>query len=151
MSAKTENKVSSALQLLEARKEALTNLQRTNMKAHGKLWGKDFFTWEHPDTHSLANTISTFPYPMAWVTDRRSFELMQLDHPALLQELHCILVLDNTQEELKTDQLLVEILDSSADVFDKIKDIHIEKFIVLISASAESWPQFENLIEVIKN
>lgn len=149
MSAKTENKVSSALQLLEARKEALTNLQRTNMKAHGKLWGKDFFTWETPDTHSLANTISTFPYPTAWVTDRRSLELMQLDHPQVIEELHRVFILDQ-KNETNGEPFLVETLPTSADVFDKIKDIHIEKFIVLISASDEAWSKFETLIESIK-
>lgn len=150
MSAKTENKVSSALQLLEARKEALANLQRTSMKAHGKLWGKDFFTWKSPDFNSLANTISSFPYPLTWVTDWRSFQQMRNDHPTVIEEMHRVFILDQEQE-LHTDLPHIELLTHSSDVFDKIKDIHIEKYIVLISASDENWEVFDALIDIIKN
>lgn len=67
MSQKT-TEINKALQLLEARKEALVQKSQTTMKPFGKIRGADTFTWHHVPPKALAQTLLNLPFPIVWIT-----------------------------------------------------------------------------------
>ena len=62
-----EKKLTSQQQLLLARQEALRAEKENSLRALGKMWGMDVFTWIDPYPGSISSTIHAFPFPVIWL------------------------------------------------------------------------------------
>jgi hypothetical protein len=60
-------KMNQALQLMQARQEALDQRLQSTMKSHGKVFDAETFTWHNPPVDVLAKTLENFPFPLVWV------------------------------------------------------------------------------------
>jgi hypothetical protein len=97
MGTRNETHINSALQLLQARKEALDRMNKVQMRPHGKVLEKDLFTWFGNSIDDLIHTISSFPDPIHWVA-KKDEVLQVLDgKEELLKKFGSIIVYDSAK------------------------------------------------------
>ncbi len=66
---KKEKIVTSEEQLVQLRKESLRNATEVNsIRAHGKVMGKELFTWKQPNVDQIASMLKNFPFDVTWIT-----------------------------------------------------------------------------------
>jgi len=97
MGARNEVHINSALQLLQARKEALDHINKVQMRPHGKIMEKDLFTWFGNSVDDLIQTISSFPDPIHWVAKKNEVLQVLEEKEELLTKLGSIIVYDSAQ------------------------------------------------------
>lgn len=58
-------------ELESLREEGLKRIETTSLRPHGKMWGRDVFSWYEPLPEELQNTLMSFPAPIFVVSDIR--------------------------------------------------------------------------------
>jgi hypothetical protein len=123
---------------LEARKMALKEMQQTSMKAHGKIQGKDVFSWINADVDSLANTLKSLPYPIIWLTQTSDLFLMKEHHPDSLEQIHSIVHFsDQTSLAPSTERIQFYQMNNFKEGLYFLNSIEIQKSIVLITLDGQ--------------
>jgi hypothetical protein len=97
MGTRNEAHINSALQLLQARKEALDRMNKVPMRPHGKILEKDLFTWFGNSIDDLIQTISSFPAPIHWVAKKQEVLQVLEEKEELLTKIGSIIVYDSAQ------------------------------------------------------
>ncbi|MGJ8660772.1 MAG: hypothetical protein ACSHXL_01915 [Bacteroidota bacterium] len=100
MGTRNETHINSALQLLQARKEALDRINKVQMRPHGKIMEKDLFTWFGNSIDDLLQTISSFPDPIHWIAKKDEVLQVLDEKEDLLKKLGSIIVYDSTKFSL---------------------------------------------------
>lgn len=100
MKTRHEAHVNSALQLMQARKEALDRMNKVQMRPHGKVLGKDLFSWFGNNLEDLLQTIASFPDPIHWVAKKDEVLHVLDEKESLLTKLGSIIVYDSAKFEL---------------------------------------------------
>jgi hypothetical protein len=95
MGTRNEAHINSALQLLQARKEALDRINKVQMRPHGKILEKDLFTWFGNSIDDLIQTISSFPDPIHWVAKKNEVLQVLDEKEGLLEKIGSIIVYDS--------------------------------------------------------
>jgi len=112
-------------QLLDARKAALHEQIHGKIRAHGKLWGMDVFSWANPSGDSVATTIESFPYPVIWIVNQDLLDWCSVNYPNICVNVKTIIAQDQKYE-----------------IYSKLDLIHVEKMIGAGSV--------ENSLEIMK-
>jgi hypothetical protein len=146
-----ETEIYSALQLLEARKEDLDRLNRSTMRAHGKILGKDLFTWFDCDIDSLTNTLLSFPYPIIWIGKVEDVHgVLQLD-PQVGAHLKLVIIYPLGKHPLPTtiSKELEELnyTESLPHALDLVKDEKLGKSVLMITGNIKDWQENQNEID----
>lgn len=97
MGTRNEAHINSALQLLQARKEALDRIHKVQMRPHGKILEKDLFTWFGNSVEDLIHTISSFPDPIHWIAKKEEVLHVLDEKEELLKKLGSIIVYDSAK------------------------------------------------------
>ena len=143
--------------LLKARREGLDQWREsTSMKAHGKVFGMDTFSWLNPPTDGLINLISSFPFSVLWLSGHaQAKEGLELNL-GLHRKLNTMIIYDRTQLSIAPEFLdEVETIMNVSDVMDAlafVKEVNRDKMVFLFTSHGENAKQemihFENwLIE----
>jgi hypothetical protein len=133
-----ENLVKSALQLLEARKATLEQINRTSMKAHGKWMNKEFFSWENAHPISLGNTLIALPYPIIWIVQQEELEQVTKLNKQALENIHQLIVVNNSDHTTINCPTANQIgVKNFAEALLKINEISVERSVVLISIQGQ--------------
>ncbi|MFT5582069.1 MAG: hypothetical protein ACI9G9_001334 [Psychromonas sp.] len=151
MSVGKEVNINEALQLLQARKEALDLANRTPMRAHGKVLGKDLFTWFDCSIDNLCNTLGSFPYPVFWVA--RSEELTGIiqEESNLLEKIETIWVYNKTDQPVPKSWGAyidkIRCFDSMHEALIDCKRKEEQKSILLLTGKVTDWQSSRIAIE----
>lgn len=103
MSSRNEVHINSALQLLQARKEALDRMNRSPMRPHGKVMKKDMFTWFDYQIDDLVSTFLSFPFPVHWIASKEEIETTFRYSKKLAKKVETIIIHDSSRFELDSE------------------------------------------------
>lgn len=149
-------KVDQQDQLLQARKESLEAAERMALRPLGKLWGMDVFTWYKPGVTELAATISTFPFPVFWLSNEEIVREMALVDPETLRTVQWCAQFDNPQLSIPSDIIpqmpLVTGTESLEDALEFLKKNKKARHILLFTVQGNEWKTkmeiFENFVRL---
>lgn len=146
-------KITTEEELLRARREGLENWkEQTSMKAHGKVFGMDTFSWVNPPMDGLVNVISSFPFAVVWMSGySQAKEGLELN-VGLHRKLNTLIIYNETQLSLAPEIIHeVETIMSVKNVveaFSFIQEVNREKMVLLFTSQGENakshMVQFEN-------
>lgn len=151
--------INSALQLLQARKEALDRINRTPMRPHGKVLGKDVFTWFDYAIEDLVNTLLSFPFPIHWVAKKADVEAAFHFSKELPEKMETVALYDTAVFQL-TDASSVQIknciaTNSITDTLTMVRAVEHTPSVLLITGQLSDWQQhkqhIETFLETFKN
>ena len=139
--------------LLRARKEGLENWrEQTSMKAHGKVYGMDTFSWQNPPIEGLINVISSFPFSVLWLTRySNAKEGLELNL-GLHRKLNTLIIYDETKVSI-APEILSEVdtimnVNSVNDALTFVKEVNKDKMVFLFTSHGKSaiseMKSFEN-------
>ena len=142
--------------LLRARKEGLDQWrEKTSMKAHGKVFGMDTFSWLNPSTEHLVNVINSFPFSVLWLSGySQAKEGLELNL-GLHKKLNTMIIYDRTQLSI-APEILSEVetimnVNTVEDALAFVKGVNQNKMVFLFTsqgAKAEvEMEQFENWLK----
>lgn len=139
--------------LIKARREGLEQWrEETSMKAHGKVFGMDTFSWLNPPTEGLINLISSFPFSVLWLSGHaQAKEGLELNL-GLHRKLNTMIIYDRTQLSIAPEFLNeVETIMNVSSVMDAlafVKEVNREKMVFLFTSHGENakreMTHFEN-------
>lgn len=151
MSTRNEAHINSALQLLQARKEALDRMNRTPMRPHGKVLGKDLFTWFDYQIEDLVSTLTSFPYPIHWIAKKADVEAAFGLSKDLAEKMETIALYDSAKFEIDNqfaDQITNCIsTDSMEGTLSMMRAIEQSKSVLLITGEMSDWQNNKQHIE----
>lgn len=147
-------KVDQQAQLLQARRESLEAAERMSLRPLGKLWGMDVFTWHKPEIVELAATISTFPFPVFWLSNELIIREMALVDPEALRSVQWCAQFDNPQLSIPSESIseipLVTGTESLEDALEFLKKTKQPRHILLFTVQGNDWKTdmelFENFV-----
>ncbi len=70
--------------------DSLRKVEKSSMRAHGKLKGIDVFTWMQPEQNALVNFINSIPSGIIWVGNPAEIEAVLSSNPLILQKFQSI-------------------------------------------------------------
>lgn len=139
--------------LIRARRESLEHWrEETSMKAHGKVFGMDTFSWLNPPTEGLINLISSFPFSVLWLSGyAQAKEGLELNL-GLHRKLNTMIIYDRTQLSIAPEFLneVETIMNVSCvnDALKFVKEVNRDKMVFLFTSHGENAKQemthFEN-------
>lgn len=136
-------------QLLDARKKALDNQQFGKIRAHGKLWGMDVFSWANPAAELVAPTIESFPYPVIWIGNQDLLDWCSENFPTVCVNVKTIIAQDQAYEVYsKIDQFPVEKMVGAGSVENSLsmmKELATKGAIVLFTATGVEWERSQKV------
>ena len=151
MTTRNEVHINSALQLLQARKEALDRMNRTSMRPHGKVFGMDVFTWFDYQLDDLVNTILSFPYPVHWIAKKNEVFVATNQSNDIIEKIDTVALYDSPCFELPNetaDKIKNCIsVDSMESAMIMMKAVEHFPSVLLITGSSEDWEQNKEYIE----
>lgn len=147
-------KVDQHAQLLQARRESLEAAERMSLRPLGKLWGMDVFTWCNPEIVELAATISTFPFPVFWLSTESSIREMAGADPETLRSIAWCAQFDNPQLSIPSEIIsqipLVTGTASLEDALEFLKRTKQPRHILLFTVQGTEWKakmeEFEHFV-----
>lgn len=123
--------------LIDIRSESLKSLQSSQLKAHGKLWGLDVFSWQNPSVELLASTIHSFPFRVNLIGNT-SLLLEILAHDKTVSTNLNTLFCYQNEKQLTFEPNLkhISIIESNdvQEIFQKIYEMRSTKAIILFCA-----------------
>ncbi len=158
MSTRNEVHINSALQLLQARKDALDRMNREPMRPHGKVLGKDLFTWFDFQIEDFVNTILSFPYPVHWIAKKDDALTVFSLSKQVIDKMETVALYDTPKFQLPseiadkiTNCVAAESLDDALTMMRAIKP---GKSVILITGKSSDWEEnkqnIEDFIEAFK-
>ncbi len=151
MSTRNEIHINSALQLLQARKEALDRMNRAPMRAHGKVMSSDLFTWFDYQIDDLVSTLLSFPYPIHWVAKKTEVEIAFRLSKKLTKKIETIVLYDTPKFEIPSefaDQITNCISsDTMEGALIMTRAIEQEKSVMIITGEMADWQNNRSEIE----
>lgn len=158
MSTRNEVHIQSALQLLQARKEALDRMNRAPMRPHGKVLGKDLFTWFDFQMKDLINTINSFPFPVHWIGKKQDVLTLFEEASGLIEKMETVAIYDSPKFQLPdeithrvTNCISTDSLEGALTMMRAVRPI---ESVMLITGEASDWvthrTQIEDFIEAFK-
>ncbi|MDR0801643.1 hypothetical protein [Fluviicola sp.] len=149
-------KVDKQAQLLQARNESLEAAEKMSLRPLGKLWGMDVFTWCKPAVTELAATISTFPFPVFWLSNEEIIQEMARTDPDMLRSVQWCAQFDNPQLSIPSEIIsaipLVTGTESLEDVLEFLKKNKKARHILLFTVQGAEWKTkmeiFENFVRL---
>ena len=158
MTTRNELHINSALQLLQARKDALDQINRAPMRAHGKVLGKDVFTWFDYQIDDLVSTILSFPYPVHWIAKKGDVKEVLKHTKGTVEKIKTIAIYDSPRFELTQEhaELITNCIstDSMEGAIIMMKAVEQEKSVLLITGNMTDWqankPYIEEFIDSFK-
>lgn len=150
------NKVDQQAQLLQARKESLEAAEKMSLRPLGKLWGMDVFTWCKPVVAELAATISTFPFPVFWLSNEQIVQEMTQSDSETLRSIQWCAQFDNPQLSIPSEIIsampLVTGTASLEDALEILKKNKKARHILLFTVQGTEWKTkmeiFENFVRL---
>ena len=139
--------------LLRARKEGLEQWrEQTSMKAHGKVYGMDTFSWLNPPTEGLINVISSFPFSVLWLSGyAQAKEGLELNL-GLHRNLNTMIIYDQTQLSIAPEFLSeVETIMNVKSVNDAlafVKEVNRDKMVFLFTSHGDNARTEMNAFEI---
>lgn len=136
-------------QLLQARKEALEQLKFGSMRAHGKLWGMDVFSWPNPELDQLAHTVHSFPFQVIWIGSGELILDSLKQHPEIVGNLKTVMA-HNTPGMAVRDQELIAIpevvgMQSVEDALEMLRGVQATRTILLLTADGAEWERTQGV------
>jgi len=141
MDQKLERKLGDTL--IDARKDALKQINHGCIRAHGKLWGMDVFSWGNPEFELVASMIDSFPFPVIWVGNKDIFDWCIEYQPSVWRSIKSVIAVDFsrlifTQKEFISVENVIGI--SSVDeAFEFLKGVKHKGAVLLFTASGLEW------------
>jgi hypothetical protein len=89
-----EKKITSQQQLLLARQEALRVERENSLRALGKMWGMDVFTWVDPYPGSISSTIHAFPFSVIWLAKKEDVMSTFLEDDSIVDQISAVVLYD---------------------------------------------------------
>lgn len=144
--------------LLEARAEALKSAESQSLRPLGKCWGMDVFTWVNPSVYELAATISSFPFPVFFVTPSDVLVAFSLFDSDALKSIQWIGQYDSLiahlDEEISAEILNYSISESLVETIELLRQNQSDRHVVLFVASGNEWKTkldiFEEFVQTAK-
>lgn len=133
--------VKSALNLVDARKEALKEEAKGTLRPHGKLWGKDAFSWNNPTTELFAMTMHAFPFPILWVTPAGfANEVVKMD-PSVMSNVNSIVSYgdgETLNEQLFVDAKNIQCVIDPIEGLLSVRDSALKHAVILFVTIGEN-------------
>ncbi len=158
MTTRNEVHINSALQLLQARKEALDRMNRSPIRPHGKVLGMDVFTWFDYQLDDLINTILSFPYPVNWIAKKNEVFVATGHSKDIIQKFNTVAIYDSPRFELSNE--LADCIkncisvDSMENAITMMRAIEQTPSVLLITGKSDDWEMnrehIEGFIETFK-
>ncbi|TXI83370.1 MAG: hypothetical protein E6Q38_03625 [Crocinitomicaceae bacterium] len=144
--------------LLEARRESLHQLNESNIRPHGKLWGMDVFSWFNPTPSLIANTLHSFPFPAIWIGNGSVIAKALKEDDLLLSNLSAVISYDSSIFNLENkwlDQIKNCVGTQSVDeAFEFLKMVKAPQTILMFTATGENWEErkkeFEDFLKLVQ-
>ena len=134
-----------ANQLQEARTRNLEQIEKSALRAHGKLWGMDVFSWINPKPAVLAATMDSFPFPIFWISSSPERKEVLEVNVELNAKIHFSALIDD--EKLSKEKYFLYngvVVSSLNEAFDKINNLKIKPSILLFTYSKSDWEYQKN-------
>ncbi|HLU86750.1 MAG TPA: hypothetical protein VKZ44_03275 [Taishania sp.] len=133
--------------LIDVRSESLKSLQSSQLRAHGKLWGLDVFSWQNPTVELLASTIHSFPFHVNLIGNTSLlFELLTHDK-TVSTNLNMLLCYQNEHKiAIESNTSHVSFFESNdvQELFKKVYEIRSTKAIVLFCSDGIDSEYLQN-------
>ena len=145
--------INKALQMMEARQEALQSRLQTTMKPYGKICGADTFMWYRAPTHALMNTLLNFPFPIVWLTKQK--DLAELNHQLRKEtpEFISIICYGETsvnKDDLNEDLFELKYLDDFDAALSHVIPLLDKNCVLLITGDEQEEQHHRHLLEKVK-
>jgi hypothetical protein len=145
-----------ANQLQEARTRNLEQIEKSALRAHGKLWGMDVFSWYNPMTFEIENILHSFPTPVLWFGNAEDISKLAGDNKDCFSNLKMICCHDKADLSLSFEAMnLIETFFAAnelGDVLKMLKTFKKENGILLFTSKGENWKQdkiaFESFLDI---
>ncbi len=145
--------INKALQMMQARQEALQQRVQTTMKPIGKIGGSDAFTWYQAPTPALMNTLLNFPFPIVWITRQRDLaemnDLLRKKTPDF-KSILCYGERTFEMEELNEDLFEIHYLDDLNSALSHVVPLLDKNCVLLITGDEQDERHYQKLIEAFK-
>lgn len=147
MDQKLDQKV--ADKLLDLRKESLQELKNGKIRAHGKLWGMDVFSWINPDIELVASTIESFPFPVIWIGNKELFDWCSHHSPSVWSNIKTVIAIDHpgiyfTNKEYHKVSNVVGT-QSTLDALEMMKALKQKGAVLLFTATGLEWERNQKM------
>lgn len=146
-----EKKLTSQQQLLLARQEALRAEKENSLRALGKMWGMDVFTWIDPYPGSISSTIHAFPFPVIWLGRKEDVLSTFIEDESILDQISAIVLYDAhafTIQDHWLDRIENVVgTETIQDGIEMIKSFKAPQTILLFSTSGEGKTDFRSDFE----
>lgn len=148
-----------ANQLLEARNRNLAQVEKSALRAHGKLWGMDIFSWYNPMTYEIENILNSFPTPVLWIANAEDISKLVSENTDCFSNLKMICCHDKANLSLSFEAMnLIETFFAANeldDVLKMLKTFKKENGILLFTSKGENWKKdketFELFLDIKQN
>jgi hypothetical protein len=151
MSTRNEVHINSALQLLQARKEALDRMNREPMRPHGKVLGRDLFTWFDFQLDDFINTILSFPYPVHWIAKKEDVLTVFKHSKEMIDRMVTVAIYDSPKFQLPieiaekvTNCISCENMEGALIMIRAVKS---DQSVMIITGDTSDWQLNRNYIE----
>ena len=133
----------SSLTLLGSRKESLEQMKFGAIRAHGKLWGMDVFSWPNPSVELVASTIESFPFPVVWVGNKAVFEWCNEYHETVWSNVRTLIATDEPRMVFKNENFVqvqnVYGTNSVDECLLMMKGMQLKGGVILFTATDSEW------------
>lgn len=130
-------------QLLAARQESLEQLKFGAIRAHGKLWGMDVFSWPNPSIELVATTIESFPFPVVWIGNKAVFDWCIEHQDSVWTNVRTVIATDEPRMVLTHENFVhVENVYGSETLEDSLlmmKGMQLKGGVLLFTATDSEW------------
>lgn len=153
---KLKQHIDSRQALIDARKEALREVEKGFLRPLGKWHGMDVFTWYNPSLDELSSVINTFPFPVCWLATEQQIQELALLDPVGVKSMAWVAQYNNAAYTLSAEisapiplVTATENLEDTLMMLDKIKQ---KRQVLLFTCGGNEWKdrlnQFEQFIQL---
>lgn len=148
-----------ANELQEARNRNLAHVEKSALRAHGKLWGMDVFSCYNPTTYEIENILNSFPAPVLWIANCEDISKLVSENAAYFLNSKIVCCHDKADLFLSFEAMnLIDIFFAAAaleDVLKMLKSFKRENGILLLTSKGENWKNdrvsFEFFLDIHQN
>jgi gamma-glutamyl phosphate reductase len=137
----------------------MENVKTTPMRAMGKLWDMDVFTWVNPDTNALLNTLKSFPFKVLWLGSAKEVSAVVSIDESVLNVVETIVTYNATNYGFEEDWLSAIVKGAGTgnlvDALYFVDQYKSPKTVVLFTTSGDeatfALEQFENYVQLMRS
>lgn len=134
---RSETKIHEALQLLQARQDALEMQRQRPLLSLGKWLRADVFAWHNPPAHALIDTLCNWPYPVIWIGTTAQAKQVNWQLRKREFDFRALILFGEQDEDFAEELVETHYVQSGQEALQIAQNLLGEKSIVLLTTDEE--------------